>query len=300
MSNRAGSRHKPLIVVTGGTGFLGKVVGSVLDSGGYPGRVLDRKHSGEALDSILAALPRHQVDKAVLIHLAGLADARAAEREPTRALDEIIGITYRTVDACVRFGLGKCVIVSSAMVYGRQAHQPICEKALLNPHGVYAGAKAAAEMFAIGRVTGERLALDIVRPGNIIGPGMKQGTLIRDIVSQLGQRSERVVLQSLHTQRDYIHILDAAAALIEVAGLPGESGQVRVFNVGTGIGTSVLALYRLLAEGMGVEPTEPTQTSPCDARAFSLVLDSTLLRRTTGWEPRMALKETVRELLQTE
>ena len=285
------------IIVTGAKGFLGRATLSTLQAQGLPCRGVDRSRTETALEDVLSSLSPEERRDAVLIHLAGLADTQLAQREPVAAVREIVGLVHRTVETCVRWELAKCVLVSSAVVYGCQESQPVSEEALLNPSGIYAGAKATAEMVARNCVAGHRVALDIVRPGNVIGPGMKPGTIIREILGQLRTGDgEQIVLRSLRTRRDYIHVLDVAQALIAIARLPAVAGETRIFNVGTGVGTSAQELSQWLAEAMGKANVQPAQRGPYDVRAFDLVLDSKALTEATGWQPRVPLQTALREL----
>lgn len=285
------------IVVTGAKGFLGRATLSTLQAQGLPCRGVDRSRTETALDDVLSSLPQAERSRAVLIHLAGLADAQLAQREPVAAVREIVGLVHHTVEACVRWELAKCVLVSSAVVYGCQDSQPVSEEALLNPRGIYAGAKATAEMMARNCVAGHRIALEIVRPGNVIGPGMRPGTIIREILAQLRKgEGDQIVLRSMSTRRDYIHVLDVATALIAIARLPAVPGHTRIFNVGTGVGTSAQELSQSLAEAMGKPNVQPAQRGSFDLRAFDLVLNSNALTQATGWQPRVPLQTALREL----
>lgn len=285
-----------LVLVSGGTGFLGRAVAAALERQGAESLQLDRSRSGEALRRVLASIPRPRRGQAVMIHLAGLADPRSAQEHPERALDDIVGLTARTVEACLRYGLAKCVLVSSGMVYGPQPVQPVTEEVPPNPQGAYAGAKLAAELLAQGRVAGERMGLEIVRMANIVGPGMGERTVVRELLAQMKQRREPVVVQSRHPRRDYLHVSDAAEALIAVARLPGLPGTTRRFNAGTGIGTSVLELYHHLCAATDRTPSELQESGRADGRAFDIVLDARRLTAETGWQPRIAVREALREL----
>lgn len=289
--------REPVVIVTGATGFVGQDTVSRLEQDGQAYLALGRRESDEELLACVADVAPSQRSNAVLIHLAGLADGVLAQQEPERALQEIVGFALRAVDASLSAGLAKCVLVSSGMVYGQSLRLPMTEDAPLNPQGVYAGAKAAMEMLARGRVIGERFALEIVRLGNVIGPGMRRTTVVGEILGQLRQHPERVELNSLEARRDYLHVRDVARALVAIARLAPSGQQVRCWNVGTGIGTSVRELCQLITSTMGLQAVELTERRVHDIRAFDIALDSQALRQATGWKPEVTLAEALEELV---
>lgn len=91
--------------------------------------------------------------------------------------------------------------------------------------------------------------------------------------------------------RDFTYVADVAAANLLVADDARADGKV--FNVGTGVGTSVLDFARMLAAayGVDVEPELSGEYRPADAR--HLVTDASRLRA-LGWAPTVGVDEGVR------
>lgn len=285
-----------LVIVTGATGIVGQATLAALQAAGLPALGLDHGASGEGLEAVLASRPAAERERAVLIHLAGPSDARAAEAHPAAAVQEIVALTHHTLELCLRFRLAKCVLVSTAAVYGPQPQQPVTEAAVPQPRGAYAGAKAACECLAMGRGAGEGLAVDIARPANVIAARRKPGTLLDDLLRRLRRGDNPVEVQRLGVRRDYVHVSDVARALALLAAQPAARGAVRRFNVGTGRGTTPEALCAALAEALGMTAPSVAQAGPGDARAFDLVLDASALRAATGWRPQVSLAEALREM----
>ncbi len=94
--------------------------------------------------------------------------------------------------------------------------------------------------------------------------------------------------------RDYVYIGDVVDALIRVIS---HDGPQRVFNIGSGIGTSLNELVRILQEVTG-------QTIACRyvaGRNFDVpasVLDISRARTVLGWQPRIALREGIQRVLE--
>lgn len=297
---RPGSRAsraaaEALIIVTGGRGFLGSAVAATLQRQERPALILGRAASGNGLGKALRAIPAAQRRSAVMVHLAGWADARAAQRRPAAAFKAIVALTDLTVRACADARVAKCLVVSTAAVYGRQPQQPVSEEAPLLPQGAYAGWKAAAELAARGQMDQGPLALEIVRLSNVIGPGMHRASVIQELWTQMRAGRDPVTVQAAAPRRDYLHVEDAVAALLAVAQLPSSPGMVRVFNAGTGIGTSVKDVVERLATIAGRPVPMIRETAPEDARAFDLVLDAARLRAATGWAPSKTIQESLQE-----
>jgi UDP-glucose 4-epimerase len=88
--------------------------------------------------------------------------------------------------------------------------------------------------------------------------------------------------------RDYVYVGDVVSAVLAAAGHEGG-----VFNVGTGVATSVLELYRAIVAATGIE-REPEHV---DARLGELqrsVLDASAAERELGWSPAVSLAEGLR------
>jgi UDP-glucose 4-epimerase len=88
--------------------------------------------------------------------------------------------------------------------------------------------------------------------------------------------------------RDYVYAGDVARATLAAVGREG------VFNIGTGIETSVLELYELCREVAGSE----LEAEPADARVGEIqhsVLDVSLAERELGWRPQHSLDDGLAE-----
>jgi nucleoside-diphosphate-sugar epimerase len=85
--------------------------------------------------------------------------------------------------------------------------------------------------------------------------------------------------------RDYVFVEDAVGAML--AALDSEGG---VFNVGTGVETSVLELYDAVQRASGVT-REPAFAETRLGELQRSVLDSSLAERELGWRPGSSLDE---------
>ena len=100
-----------------------------------------------------------------------------------------------------------------------------------------------------------------------------------------------VVYEDGNQTRDFVFVEDVARANLAV--MDSDAANHRVFNVGTGVATSIAEFARLLARAYGspIEPSMPGEFRPMDFR--HLVADNSSLRA-LGWEPKVPIQEGVR------
>jgi UDP-glucose 4-epimerase len=95
--------------------------------------------------------------------------------------------------------------------------------------------------------------------------------------------------------RDFVYVDDVVDAFVRAA----DAGEGRVFNIGTGAQTSVNDLYGLLAAAAG--KLEPPNYAPArTGEVLASALDPSEARALLGWEPRMALRDGLARVLQSQ
>ena len=305
------------VLITGITGFAGSHLAEHLSRSGtavhgiafedppYPNlaRVASavRVHHGDitSLDDVRAALRDSAAD--VVIHLAGQAVPTLAAQDPVGAVRvNVLGTAVVLAALSERPGTS-LVIASSADVYGTPERSPVDEDAPLRPDNPYAATKVAAE--ALARELGDREGRPVVilRPTNQIGPRQHPGLAASAFAKQIAEveagRAEPVVRHgSLDARRDFIDVRDMADAYARAAALrePG----AHVFNVGTGQAVQIEAILTTLI-GLARIPVR-AELDPARVRAGAapeLALDATRFRERTGWEPKIPLATSLRDLL---
>jgi UDP-glucose 4-epimerase len=129
------------------------------------------------------------------------------------------------------------------------------------------------------------------RLANIYGPGMPATNVLSDILAQLATDGPVKVMDDSPV-RDFLWLDDAAAALATMA-LKSAAG---VFNVGTGIGTSIAQLAQtvLAAAGQAGRSVESQRTA--QGRSH-LVVDATNTTAVFGWRPAVSLSQGIAALV---
>ncbi|HET7699575.1 MAG TPA: GDP-mannose 4,6-dehydratase [Candidatus Limnocylindria bacterium] len=260
-----------------------------------------RIHRGDitSLDDVRAALAASEAH--VVVHLAGQAIPTLAAKDPVGAVRANVMGTAALLGAAEERPGVALVIASSGDVYGAAERSPVDEDAPLRPANPYAATKVAAE--ALAREVGERggRAVVILRPTNQIGPrqhpGLAASAFARQIaLAEAGFAPPVVRHGTLDARRDFLDVRDMADAYARAARI--DEPGVHVFNVGTGRAVAVGEILSALLEQARVPvraELDPERVRPGDPT--TVALEAARFHARTGWEPQIALRTSLRDLL---
>lgn len=306
-------------LVTGGAGFVGSHVVLALVERGDQVVVIDNLRQGHraALPSGVRLIVGDLADAAVIeaaladgrwdavLHFAALSLVGESMRLPFRYLLENGLNGIRLIEACVRHGVARFVLSSTANLFGSPESVPITEDARLEPGSPYGESKWMIEraLHWAGRVHGLRAAS--LRYFNAAGADPK-GRIGEDhrpethliplaIDAALGRRPPLEVFGADYDTpdgtcvRDYVHVSDLAAAHLLALEALGE-GDV-TYNLGNGRGFSVLEVIRAV-ETVGGRPVPHAFAPRRPGDPAILVSGSERIRR-RGWRPRFEYLEDI-------
>ena len=238
--------------------------------------------------------------QAVFLCAAKVGGILANDAEPASFLYDNLAITVSVVHAAAANGVEKLLYLGSSCIYPKFAPQPIAESALLT-----GPLEATNEWYAVAKIAGLKLCqayrrqfgCDFVSamPTNLYGPGdnfdLKSShvipALIRKAHDAMRQgRAELVIWGSGTPRREFLHVDDAADALVRL--MTHYSAESHV-NVGSGSDVSILELAKLIARVVGFSGEVITDRSKPDGTPRKL-LDSSKLA-SLGWRPRIGLAE---------
>jgi GDP-4-dehydro-6-deoxy-D-mannose reductase len=236
-------------------------------------------------------------------HLAAQSSPHDSWRDPATTLrTNILGLAHLLEALRREAPRARVLVVGSAEEYGQVPleRQPIAEDSELRPASPYAVSKVSQGFLALQYALGHGMALVRTRTFNHTGPGRGDGFAESSFARQIaeieaGSRPPEIRVGNLEAVRDFSDVRDVVEAYAQLleAGLPGE-----VYNVCSGRGVRIReVLDRLLAlsEARIEVRVDPGRLRPADTP--SLVGDPGRLRRATGWEPRVPLEQTLRDLL---
>ena len=299
------------ILVTGGAGYIGGTVATVLMQAGHEVTVLDNLcHSkrNEVPDGAtfvqLDIADRPQVEAllrelkpAGVLHFAALIEAGDSMRIPEVYFRNNTASTLALLEAMHATGTNKLVFSSTAAVYGEPVSVPILEAAALKPTNAYGESKLLVEYMLqwFHRIHGLRYAS--LRYFNVAGALPHRGEahepethiipLILDVA--LGRRDKILIFGDDYDTpdgtciRDYIHVTDLAAAHV-LALQALETKDRLICNLGNGQGFSVKEVVEAARRVTG----HPIPVEIRDRRAGDparLVAGSALAKQELGWQP---------------
>ena len=239
-----------------------------------------------------------------IYHLAALAHVGDSWLDPSKVLTVNVVGTGNVLAAARRHVPDATVLtISSAEVYGivTPDELPLSETSQVRPASPYAASKAAAEQVALQAARGFGQRVLVARPFNHVGPGQAPAfavpALAKRIVDAQAAGATTLTVGTLTTRRDFTDVRDVVVAyrLLVEKGAAGE-----VYNVASGVDVSIaeIAESLLTLAGADLEFVEdPALIRPVDVPV--LRGDAGRIREATGWSPRIPLKATLADVLES-
>ena len=135
-----------------------------------------------------------------------------------------------------------------------------------------------------------------MRLANVYGPGMSEKNVMSTILSQIPGVGALKVMDT-NPVRDFIWVEDAAEGIVALAlGKLNEFDEKKVFNLGTGIGTSIGSLAELALE-IGTQPSRQVKAQHLNSRKSILILDSSDTTNACGWISKTSLRQGLTQML---
>jgi UDP-glucose 4-epimerase len=291
-------------IVTGGAGFIGSHVVDALVARGDEVLVVDDLSSGrrenlnehvrlavadvrdrDAVDAIF-----DEVRPEACFHLAAQANVRVSVERPAYDAEVNVVGTIRVLNAATRHGTRVVFASTGGAIYG-ECDGPATEDAPRRPLAPYGTSKLAGEEYLAlyNRLHGG--SHTSLRYGNVYGQRQDphgEAGVVAIFLGRLARGEQPEVFGDGTQTRDYVYVSDVVEATL--AALTRPAG---VFNVGTGVETSVLELLEACRRVAGVD-VEPAFAPPRAGELQRSVLDPTLAERELGFRAQTALDKGLR------
>ena len=306
---------KTKILITGATGFVGRVFCSLLprdkfelleggritsDCSQSPSALVDITQAGAVAAQVAAFKPD------IVLHLAAQSHVPTSFSEPVTTWQTNVLGTVNYLAALQQHAPNAFFLfVSSSEVYGHafKSGMALTEESRCQPMNPYAASKLAAEL-ACQQFFAQGLRGVIARPFNHIGLGQRSDFVSAAFAEQiakieLGLQPAVMQVGNLAAYRDFLDVRDVCAAYLAIiqAALQGQT-LAPVLNIASGQAVSIEQLLQHLISHTQapIEVTlDPKRLRPSDIPYA--VGDASLLSQQTQWQPQWALSDTLLAVL---
>lgn len=267
------------VLITGGAGYIGSVISWTLNRAGYRVLILDRKIGNSALQPWAEFVHSDLLDSvrlrdcfknnnfSAVIHCAALTSVCESMQNPCLYYWNNFYATLELLKLMLEFDVKKIVFSSSASVYGFGAGYPIKETDLCQPISPYGKSKFFVER-TLEDFSNFGLKYVILRYFNVAGALIEDNLrlgeahcpethLIPLLIDKIKKR-EQIDIFGLNLKtpdgsaiRDFVHVTDVAEANLAALRFLSDCNSSEIFNVSSGIGSSVLEVIACVESLVG-------------------------------------------------
>lgn len=280
------------VAIVGGCGFLGKNTSTLLRENGHQVLSIHRNpHLGardsldclyldfRESDSMVNAL--NNVD--VLIHFGHNATPQESDIESEKYVSENLTPSLMLFDLAISLSINKIIFATAGgAMYGKvNKLVKVNENHLPQPSSSYSNSKLFLENYLRYKTHNTSTKSISLRLGNAYGPGQEGSNsfgVVPNFISNIEKGTPCRVF-SMESTRDFVYIEDVSTAVLEALRYEGPH---EVFNIGSGVGTSIEALISSISKTVGRVATIERVPEPSNFILHN-ILDSNLAAKEFGW-----------------
>ena len=276
------------ILVTGGAGFIGKHLVNELVRHKHNVVSFDLQHGDDILKGFSGTFD-------AIYHLAVLSRP-LAQSDPRKAVDVNIKGTINVLEHARKCG-AKVIFTSASSVYGIPSHSPVREDALHSPVSIYGATKGAAESLILTYNRLYSMEYLIFRFTSVYGVGQKNTREVIPAFINATKNGEPITITGSGKQsRDFVYIDDVVHFLVRALE---EDKKNMIFNLGSGIETSINKLVDLIANVTGITPEIISRPTELEER-WGFCADITHLRDVFSEVPKTRLEDGLKKIWESE
>ena len=266
-----------MMYITGANGFIGQHLTKELSS-----RMISWRELARIRDNTGWIEEKDHTGQ-LCIHLAAQNNLKSCNDSP----EQVVLDAQQLAKSLVNMNFSHIIFASSAVVYGYKSNNLHLETdPTINEHP-YAKAKLAAEKIILDA------GHSVFRLANVYGSSdMEQDNVFSDIIKQLPNIKDDITVHDDSCIRDFIDVDDVVDCFIQFSRdpLPG------VYNLGTGIGTSIQQLVQLFLEHVGT-PDRKIKSMKQNSPTSSLIIESSKLMIDYNWTAKIKLPVGTKNIL---
>lgn len=298
------------VLVTGGAGFIGSHVVDRLVEESHQVVVVDnlatgkRKNINRAASLYKTDITSRRLERVfrnerpnIVLHLAAQIDVRRSVADPVfDAQVNVLG-TMNVLQQAVRYGCRKVVFSSSGgAIYGEQETFPAAETHVTNPLSPYGISKLCGEHYLSYFQRTSGIPVVCLRYANVYGPRQDpegEAGVVAIFIQKMLNGEQPIINGNGRQSRDFVFVDDVAEANLAAMGQDARG----VYNVGTGIETSVNELFRVLVGLTGSDAKEVHGPAKLGEQIRS-VIDPSRIKQELGWEIKVDLADGLKQTME--
>jgi dTDP-4-amino-4,6-dideoxygalactose transaminase/nucleoside-diphosphate-sugar epimerase len=301
------------VLVTGGAGYLGSVLCKKLLDNGHSVKCFDRLYFGiEPIKQILKNkkfelisgnilniddFPDIFKDVSSVIHLAGIANDPTAELDPQLTHKVNYEASVRIARRAKEHNIKRFIHASSCSVYGKGLADIVNEESPLNPVSIYAESKMNSEREIIA-MTDKGFHPISLRQATLYGvsPRMRVDLAINLMVLHALSKGKIFIWGGGEQWRPFLHVEDAADAMIHCLGLPLSEVSGKIYNLGsTKDNLKIIELANIVKDTVTGTRLDIIPENP-DKRSYRVSCDKIV--KELKWKPKKKIGDGIKELME--
>ncbi|WP_409188030.1 NAD-dependent epimerase/dehydratase family protein [Bradyrhizobium sp. RDM4] len=306
------SENKPVVLVTGASGFLGRHVVPALMRAGWSVRRAVRNPKGLADEVVIETIGPDTDWQAALdgvdavVHLAARVHHKYEEHAVQLYRNVNIAGTLHLARGAAAAGARQFIFISTVLVHGRsnEGRAPFSEDDILTPRGLYGMSKAAAEAGLRTLARDSDMKISVIRPPLVYGAGARGNFALLTRAVDLGLP---LPFAAIRNHRAFLAVQNLSSFMLRRLSHPDSTSNFEIFLVADGEQVSTPEFIERLAKAsgrssrlFGVSP-ELLSRLLCaigrqemhDSLIGSLELNVSKALA-TGWQPQVSLDEGLR------
>ncbi|MBR0856596.1 NAD-dependent epimerase/dehydratase family protein [Bradyrhizobium liaoningense] len=306
------SERKPVVLVTGASGFVGRHVVPALAREGWSVRRTVRSPEGRNDEAVIESIGPETDWQAALegvdavVHLAARVHHKREEHAADLYRNVNITGTLQLARSAAKIGVRQFIFISTVLVHGRsnEGRAPFSEDDALTPRGVYGVSKAEAEAALKDLASETDMKISVIRPPLVYGAGAKGNFALLTRAVNLGLP---LPLAAIRNQRAFLAVQNLSSFILYRLAHPDSVSNFEIFLVADREQVSTPEFISRLGKASGTSPrlfTAPPallsvllrmigRQDTYDSLIGSLELDISKAIA-TGWRPQVSLDEGLR------
>jgi UDP-glucose 4-epimerase len=191
-----------------------------------------------------------------IVHLAATTSLPECQSNPVRAIENNVANTARILELARQYG-SKLIFASTSAVYESNLQKEFSEEDEVHPHLIYPATKYFSEMLCRSYAEDYGVDIIILRLFNVIGPFQNSFRASPPLVNYLVQQYLEGQVPNLHHSgeqlRDYVSVFDVCEAFSKSLTYVDNHDGLSVFNISSGVQTSVIEIDRIIRNTLGLE-----------------------------------------------